>query len=97
MTESGEASCRTCVGSVPPQLGQIIKRAARNNERFLVDRRGQPSVMIMSVKAYIETIAPAPDWRRAVWVEAKREGLNKLTMRETNGEIPAYRQEKRAR
>ena len=40
------------------QLGQILKRAAEKDERFLVDRRGQPSVVIMSIKDYIKNIAP---------------------------------------
>jgi prevent-host-death family protein len=42
------------------QLGQILKRATNNNERFVVDRRGQPSVVIMSVKDYVDVIAPPP-------------------------------------
>jgi len=36
------------------QLGQIIRRATQNNERFVIDRRGQPSVVIMSIKDYVE-------------------------------------------
>ncbi len=42
------------------QLGQIIKRATQKNERFLVGRRGEPSVVIMSVKDYMKTFAPPP-------------------------------------
>jgi prevent-host-death family protein len=32
------------------QFGQIMRRASQKNERFLVDRRGQPAVIIMSIK-----------------------------------------------
>jgi prevent-host-death family protein len=35
------------------QLGQIMDRAVEHNERFLVERRGQPAVVIMSVKDFI--------------------------------------------
>jgi prevent-host-death family protein len=77
------------------QFGQIMKRASENNERFLVDRRGEPSVVIMSVKDYIETFAPAPAWLKKSWADAKRKGVDKLTMRETDAEIRAARREQR--
>jgi prevent-host-death family protein len=75
------------------QFGQIMKRATEKNERFLVDRRGEPAVIIMSVKDYIDTIAPASDELKAIWAEAKRKGLDKLTLREINAEIAAARRE----
>ena len=42
------------------QFGQIMRRASAKNERFLVDRRGEPSVIIMSVNDYMATFAPEP-------------------------------------
>ena len=39
------------------QFGQIMRRASQKNERFLVDRRGEPAVIIMSVKDYIDNTA----------------------------------------
>jgi prevent-host-death family protein len=77
------------------QLGQIIKRATKNNERFVVDRRGEPSVIIMSVKDYVDTIAPAPRWLRDIQAEAKRKGLDKLTMSDINRVIAGVRREAR--
>jgi prevent-host-death family protein len=77
------------------QLGQIIKRAQEKNERFLVDRRGEPAIIIMSVKDYVKTIAPAPASLKELWAEAKRKGLDTLTRREIDVEIRAYRREQR--
>jgi len=79
------------------QLGQIIRRATKNNERFVVDRRGQPAVIIMSVKDYIDTMAPTPGWLKAIGDEAKRKGLNKLSMSRIDAEIAAARKERRQR
>ena len=56
------------------QLGQILKRAEEGDERFLVDRRGAPSVIIMSVKDFIKHIAPTPAAYKAIREEAKRKG-----------------------
>ena len=61
------------------QFGQIMKRATQKNERFVVGRRGEPSVVIMSVKDYVKTFAPAPQELRAMQATAKRTGANKLT------------------
>jgi len=77
------------------QFGQIMRRAREKNERFVVDRRGEPQVIIMSLRDYIDTIAPAPEWLRAIQAEAKRKGLNTLTMREIDVEIKAVRWQQR--
>jgi prevent-host-death family protein len=79
------------------QLGQILKRASERDERFLVDRRGQPSVIIMSVKDYIKNIAPTPLAYRAIREDARRKGANDLSMREINREIAAVRQQRQAK
>ena len=80
---------------VRSQLDDIIKRS-RKGERFVVDQRGKPQVviMIMGIQDYIKTIAPPPDFLKELWAEAKRKGLNKMSMREINAEIAAYRREK---
>ncbi len=73
------------------QLGQIMDLAVKNNERFIVDRRGEPAVVIMSVQDFIRTTAPAPDWLEKAWSGAKQRGLEKLTMDDVDAEIRAYR------
>jgi prevent-host-death family protein len=77
------------------QLGQILKRATQNNERFVVDRRGEPSVVIMSIKDYVDTMAPAPQWLKDIQAASKRRGTNKLTMRQIDGEIAKVRRQGR--
>jgi prevent-host-death family protein len=77
------------------QFGQIMTRAVENNERFIVDRRGEPAVVIMSVEDFIKTVAPPPKWLEKVWASAKQRGLDKLTAQEIDAEIKAYRREKK--
>ncbi len=74
------------------QLGQIMDLAVKNNERFIVDRRGEPSVVIMSVQDFIRTAAPPPDWLLKAWAGARRRGLDTLTQDEITAEIDAYRE-----
>lgn len=79
------------------QLGQIIKRASQKDERFVVGRRGEPKVIIMGIRDYIKALAPAPQWLKAIRAEAKRQGLNQLTLREINREIKAVRKQRRVK
>lgn len=78
------------------QFGQILKRASQKDERFVVRRRGEAQVVIMGIRDYIKTFAPAPQWLEEIWAESERKGLDRITMREINREIAAYRREKRA-
>ena len=77
------------------QFGQIMDRVVENNERFVVERRGEPAVVIMSVQDFIRTAAPPPDWLEKAWSGAKKRGLDKLSVRDIDAEISAYRREKR--
>ena len=78
------------------QFGQIMDRVVEHNERFVVERRGAPAVVIMSVRDFIRTAAPAPDWLEKAWRGAKRRGLDKLTSADNDAEIAAYRREKKS-
>ena len=78
------------------QFGQTMDLAVRNGQRFVVDRRGEPTVVIMSVQDFIRSVAPAPDWLEKAWAGAKNRGLDRMTPDENDAEIAAYRQEKRS-
>ena len=69
--------------------------AIKNNERFVVDRRGEPAVVIMSVQEFIRMAAPAPDWLQKAWSGAKRRGLDALTPANIDAEIAAHRRSKK--
>jgi prevent-host-death family protein len=75
------------------QFGQIMRRAGRDNQRFVVDRRGEPQVVIMGVKDFIKTIAPEKKVLAAIRAASRKNGTNKLSLREINREIRAYRRE----
>ena len=79
------------------QLGQIMNRAGEHNDRFLVERNGEPAVLILSVADYVKTFAPPPEWLKKSWDSSKRKGLDKLTMNEIDAEIAASRRQRRDR
>ena len=71
------------------QFGQLMDLATKNNQRFIVDRRGEPAVVIMSVRDFIRTAVPPPDWLEKAWTDAKQRGLDKLAPAEIDAEIHA--------
>jgi len=72
-----------------------MDRAVENNERFVVERRGEPAAVIMSVQDFIRTTAPPPDWLEKAWNGARKRGLNKLSVSDIDAEISSYRRKKR--
>src|ERR1700690_3571269 len=79
------------------QLGQIMSRAVKDNDRFLVERNGEPAVLILSVADYVRTFAPPPDWLVKSWNSAKRHGLDKLAPKEIDAEVAASRRQRHTR
>lgn len=75
------------------RLGQIIKRATQKNERFVVDRRGEPTVVIMSMKDYIDSIVPTPEWLSKIHDASKRRGTDKLTVSQISSIVTEARRE----
>ncbi|MGH7121477.1 MAG: type II toxin-antitoxin system Phd/YefM family antitoxin [Acetobacteraceae bacterium] len=74
--------CRIDAHIARTQFGQLMDLATRHNDRFIVDRRGEPAVVIMSVEEFVRIAAPPPDWLAKAWSGAKRRGLDRLTFAE---------------
>src|SRR5579862_3733525 len=76
------------------QFGQIMRRARSGESRFVVDKRGEPQVVIMGVRDFLKTIAPEKRIPAAIRAAARESGKNKLSMREIDREVRAYRRER---
>jgi prevent-host-death family protein len=76
------------------QLGQIMRRARVERTRFVVDRRGEPQVVIMGIKDFLNTIAPEKKVLAAIRATARKKGKDKLSAREIDREIRSYRRER---
>ena len=84
--------------SARSQFGQIMRRASgKNRERFVVDRRGQPAVVIMGIDDFLTTIAPEPEVLAAIRADSVRNGTSSLSMAAIDREIAAYRRERTRR
>ena len=76
-------------------FGEVMAEAEKGNARFLVSRRGKPKVMILSVADYLRNVTQEDTILAEIQLTAKNLGLDKMTESDIEGEIAAYRQERR--
>lgn len=77
------------------QLGQILRRVRQNKERFVVDKRGEPQAVIISVEEYLKNFAKTPEVIERIRRAAKKN--KRFSMRAIDIEIARYRRARRAR
>ncbi len=70
-----------------------MRRAKEKGDRFVVNKRGEPQVIIMGSKDFLMNVVSQPELLTTLRAEAKRKGKVKLTMREIDQEIARYRRE----
>jgi len=74
------------------QLGQILERVKKNQDRFLISRNGEATAVILSVEDYLGNIVKQPKVLTKLQQQAKKAGTNKLTLEEIDAEIKAFRE-----
>ena len=67
----------------------------RNGTRL--SSRGTPKAVLLSIRDYVKLAAPEPEVLRIIGEQSKRNGTNKITPRQIDQEIKAYRAQKKKR
>lgn len=78
-------------GTARTRFETIIRRAKEDGERFLVDRRGEPQAVILSVEDYLTNVLKQPGSLAALHRAAKRRGLNTLSTADIDREVRRIR------
>jgi len=73
------------------QLGQILERVKRNQDRFLISKKGEATAVILSVEDYLRNIVKQPDVLTKLQKQAKKAGTDKLSLEDIDAEIKAFR------
>jgi prevent-host-death family protein len=79
------------------QLDRILVRVKRNQERFVVSKKGEATAVILGYEDFVRSILriKEPVVLRKIRQEARRSGVSKLTVKEINAEIRAAREGRR--
>ena len=73
------------------QLGQILERVKKNQDRFLISKKGEATAVILSVEDYLKNIVKQPDVLTKLQKQAKKARTDKLSLEDIDAEIKAFR------
>ncbi len=73
------------------QLGQILERVKKNQDRFLISKKGEATAVILSIEDYLKNIVKQPDVLTKLQEQAKKAGTDKLSLEDIDAEIKAFR------
>jgi prevent-host-death family protein len=78
-------------------FGKLLRRVDDESRSLIIEKRGTPKAVLLSIREYVRLAAPEPEVLRLIGEEAERNGTSRLTSREIDRIIKATRAEKRRR
>jgi prevent-host-death family protein len=78
-------------------FGKLLRRVEDEHRSLVIEKRGTPRAVLLSIRDYVKLAAPEPEVLRLIGDESKRKGTEKLTSRQIDGVIKAARAQKRKR
>src|SRR5215468_5412253 len=78
-------------------FGKLLRRVEDEHRSLVIEKRGTPKAVLLSIRDYVRLAAPEPEVLRVIGEESKRKGTDKLTSREIDQETKAARAAKHRR
>jgi prevent-host-death family protein len=78
-------------------FGKLLDRVQDERRSLVIEKRGIPKAVLLSLQDYVKLAAPEPEILRIIGEESKQRGTNKLTQREIDQEIKASRAQRKKR
>ena len=78
-------------------FGKLLRRVENESRSLVIEKRGTPKAVLLSIRDYVRLAAPEPEVLRLIGEESKKKGTDKLSSREIDQEIKAARAERRKR
>lgn len=78
-------------------FGRLLRRVADEHLSLVIEKRGTPKAVLLSIRDYVRLAAPEPEVLRVIGEESKRKGTDKLTSREIDQVIKSARAAKSKR
>jgi prevent-host-death family protein len=85
------------VASVPStsaNLGSLLRRIEDEHRSLIIEERGTPKAVLLSIRDYLRLAAPEPEVLRVIGQELQRKGTDKLTSRQIDEIIKTARARK---
>jgi prevent-host-death family protein len=75
-------------------FGQLLRRVEKDSRGLVIEKRGTPRAILLSIKDYVRLASPEPEVLIAIGEESKRKGTASLTSAQIDRIIKAARAKK---
>ncbi len=75
-------------------FGQILRRVEKDSRGLVIEKRGTPRAILLSIRDYVRLASPEPEVLTAIGEGAKRNGTASLTSAQIDRIIQAARARK---
>jgi prevent-host-death family protein len=65
-------------------FGRILRTVEEDGRGLVIEKRGRPRAILLSIKDYVRLAAPEPEILRTIGEESKRNGTDTLTSAQIN-------------
>lgn len=76
---------------VRTSFGRLLRRVEDEHRSLVIEKRGTPKAVLLSIRDYVRLAAPEPEVLRVIGEESQRKGTDKLTSREIDQVIKGAR------
>jgi prevent-host-death family protein len=78
-------------------FGKLLSRVEEEQRSLVIEKRGTPRAVLLSIRDYVKLAAPEPDVLRIIGEESARNKTTAMTSRQINEVIKATRIQKKKR
>jgi prevent-host-death family protein len=78
-------------------FGKLLSRVEDERRSLIIEKRGTPRAVLLSIRDYVKLAAPEPEVLRIIGEESERNKTNILTSRQIDEVIKASRNKKKRR
>ena len=78
-------------------FGKLLRRLEDEGRSLLIEKRGTPKAVLLSIRDYVRLASPEPEVLRLLGEVSKRRGTDRLTSRQIDGVIQAARKHRMRR
>jgi prevent-host-death family protein len=72
-------------------FGKLLRRVEDEHRSLVIEKRGAPKAVLLSIRDYMRLAAPEPEVLRLIGEESRRKGTDQLTSRQINQVIKSAR------
>src|SRR6266436_95112 len=77
-------------------FGKLLNRVDKESRSLVIEKRGTPRAILLSIRDYVRLAAPEPEVLRAIGQESTRKGTASLSSRQIDRIISAARSGKKS-